>query len=150
MATATITQEAIESRPMRAFTTADVLAGHAIFTLVSKKTGARFTYRVTEREFDDGRVVHFASVLTHTDGDGYAYLGMIDAAGFRRTKNSKIGQSAPSFLAFAWMWKLLEAKQNLLAAAEVWHVGSCLKCGRALTVPESIESGYGPICARKS
>jgi hypothetical protein len=29
---------------------------------------------------------------------------------------------------------------------ELWHEGRCGKCGRALTVPESIESGLGPVC----
>ncbi|MGQ4872128.1 MAG: DUF6011 domain-containing protein, partial [Candidatus Thorarchaeota archaeon] len=26
----------------------------------------------------------------------------------------------------------------------IWHEGKCGRCGRRLTVPESIESGYGP------
>lgn len=29
---------------------------------------------------------------------------------------------------------------------EVWHEGRCGRCGRALTVPESIASGIGPVC----
>jgi hypothetical protein len=29
----------------------------------------------------------------------------------------------------------------------VWHEGRCGRCGRKLTVPESIESGFGPECA---
>jgi hypothetical protein len=29
---------------------------------------------------------------------------------------------------------------------EVWHEGRCGRCGRALTVPESVERGIGPEC----
>jgi hypothetical protein len=30
----------------------------------------------------------------------------------------------------------------------VWHEGSCARCGKKLTVPESIESGFGPECVK--
>ena len=30
---------------------------------------------------------------------------------------------------------------------QVWHEGRCGKCGRKLTVPESLTSGLGPECA---
>ena len=29
----------------------------------------------------------------------------------------------------------------------VFHDGKCGRCGRKLTVPESIQSGLGPVCA---
>jgi hypothetical protein len=35
----------------------------------------------------------------------------------------------------------------LPAGVEVWHEGHCMRCGRALTVPESISTGLGPVCA---
>jgi hypothetical protein len=37
---------------------------------------------------------------------------------------------------------------DLPESLEIWHEGSCLRCGRKLTVPESIESGYGPECIK--
>jgi hypothetical protein len=30
---------------------------------------------------------------------------------------------------------------------KIWHRGFCAKCGKALTVPESILTGVGPDCA---
>jgi len=30
----------------------------------------------------------------------------------------------------------------------VFHEGACGRCGRTLTVPESIASGFGPECIR--
>lgn len=34
----------------------------------------------------------------------------------------------------------------LPAGVEFWHQGTCARCGRSLTVPESIASGLGPEC----
>lgn len=34
----------------------------------------------------------------------------------------------------------------LPASVEFWHQGTCARCGRSLTVPESIASGLGPEC----
>lgn len=36
---------------------------------------------------------------------------------------------------------------DALDRVEVWHEGSCGRCGRKLTVPSSIETGLGPECA---
>lgn len=36
-----------------------------------------------------------------------------------------------------------------LPECEVWHEGRCGRCGRKLTVPESIETGIGPDCAKR-
>lgn len=35
-----------------------------------------------------------------------------------------------------------------LLCVEIWHEGKCGRCGRQLTVPESIESGFGPECVK--
>ena len=55
---------------------------------------------------------------------------------------------APSAVAFGWVW---ERRQRLDALpCEVWHEGRCGKCGRVLTVPESLILGLGPECAQMS
>jgi hypothetical protein len=38
-------------------------------------------------------------------------------------------------------------REGILGATlEFWHEGRCGRCGRRLTVPDSIASGYGPEC----
>ena len=37
---------------------------------------------------------------------------------------------------------------NLPPALEVWHEGRCGRCGRKLTTPQSVETGFGPVCAQ--
>jgi hypothetical protein len=66
-------------------TAADATAGNATLTLSSKKTGARYTFKVkAPRANDDGR--RFVSLLTGPDNTGdYSYLGMLTTAGeFKR------------------------------------------------------------------
>ena len=37
---------------------------------------------------------------------------------------------------------------NLPDFIEIYHDGRCGKCGRQLTVPASIETGFGPECVK--
>lgn len=123
-----------------------VLAGKARFTVVSKKTGTRFTYKVTAKK--DGP--HFVAVLTGSNNESdYTYLGTIfEGKTYKHGRKSPIGPEAPSAKAFAWFWAML-SKGALPEACEVHHEGRCCRCARALTVPESILSGIGPECAGK-
>lgn len=148
------------------------LAGNARITLVSTKTGARFTYRISAPRDDKGADVRFVALLNGSDNESsFAYLGTVflaervaiggnafgrvygkipaKAPKFVHGKKSKIGESAPSARAFSWAWSFL-SRGELPPGAEVWHEGRCGCCGRALTVPESIASGIGPVCAEKS
>ncbi len=125
-----------------------VLAGNAIFTVVSKKTGTRFTYRVRIRETVGRPPIWFVSLLTGPDNtSNYTYIGQIvfNGRSFVHGSKSTISYDAPSVKAFEWVWKVSGNHEAL----EVWHVGKCGKCCRALTDPESIASGLGPICAAK-
>ena len=49
--------------------------------------------------------------------------------------------------AFPWLWNMLAEGCPLPASIEVWHEGCCARCAKRLTVPASIEMGYGPDCA---
>jgi hypothetical protein len=128
-----------------------VLAGNATFTLRSRKTGTRFTYRV--RRSDDGRI-HFVSVLTGSDNEhSYSYFGYIrhSVAGptfFYGNAKARITRDAPSCRAFEWTFAHL-IRDTIPDSLEIWHEGRCGRCGRKLTVPESIETGFGPECAGK-
>lgn len=136
-----------------------MMAGNAYFTLRSKTTQTRFTFRVSKSKPDSTKSaktpVWFVSVLTGTDNqDSYTYMGVMDADGkFRFTAKSKVTGQAPSGKAFDWFAKTLTTALvtfgSLPAGLEFWHEGRCGRCGRALTVPESVERGIGPECATK-
>jgi len=133
-------------------------AGKATVTLVSKKTGNRFTYRVvtptdrtTGEPANDGTLM--VSVLTNPDNvRGYTWLGRISReiffVGRKNPRAGEISRDAPSARAFDWTWRML-LRDMLPSDLEVWHEGRCGRCGRKLTVPQSVSRGFGPECAEK-
>lgn len=128
-----------------------LLAGNAHVTFQSRKTGVRFTYRVTlaeARQGDTRPPPHFVSVLTGSNNDGdYTYLGCIfSRSTYVHGKKSRIASDAPSAVAFMWVWKTL-ISGRMHPELAVWHEGRCGACNRRLTDPASISSGLGPICA---
>ena len=75
-----------------------MLAGKAHVTFQSRKTGIRFTYRITLAEPRPGDVrsrLHFVAVLTGPDNGGsYEYLGTIyDRRAYAHGRKSRIGRS---------------------------------------------------------
>lgn len=128
-------------------------AGNAHFTIVNPERGTRYTFRVRKGEGE--RAPWFVSVLTGPDnGRSYQYLGHIfwdTPQRFHHGRKSRIGRDAPSARCFAWFWTHLchhiAAGDSDLDRVEFWHEGRCGRCGRRLTVPESIETGIGPVCA---
>lgn len=123
-------------------------AGRATLTVVSKRSDARYTVRVTAPKDETDGVLRFVSVLA---GEDYRYLGLIPdirRPALRLTGKSHYGRDAAPVRAVAFLCErvLAHPEAPLPADLEVWHEGRCGKCGRPLTVPESIERGIGPEC----
>lgn len=120
------------------------LAGKATFTLVSKRSGARFTYRVVKGK-PNPRYPEPKWFVKALQGSDYVYLGTIDAQGrWQHGGKSPIGPSATVSKAFGFFWTHPDHPD-----LEVWHEGQCGCCGKPLTTPESIAVGLGPVCAAK-
>ncbi len=125
-----------------------ITGGKAFFTIVSSDTGDRYTFRVSQKENDDGSMSpFFVSILTGPDNwSNYRYLGTISNSGrYSHGKKSKISHDAPSARCINWLTMNLR-DETQLARIEFWHEGRCGVCGRKLTVPESVEKGIGPVC----
>lgn len=123
------------------------LAGNARFTVVSNRTGTRFTFRV--RQTQEGNP-WFVSVLTGGDNTSdYTYLGTLFQDGaYRHGRKSTISATAPSAKAADWFFNKALRDPEAMAQCTVYHEGRCGRCGRVLTVPSSIASGIGPECAK--
>lgn len=121
-----------------------MLAGNATLTFVSKRTGTRYTYKVRKPEKDSP---HFVKVLIGSNNESdYMFIGTIfDGKTFRPGRNSN--PEAKNIKAFSWVWKRLIAGQ-FPCEVEIYHEGRCGCCGRKLTTPESITSGFGPKCRK--
>lgn len=125
-----------------------VTAGNARITLRSKLSGTRFSYRVSACEDKPG--LFFVSLLVAPDNEnGYQPIAHIKENSFRKNSKAQISEGAPAFMAFEFFWRWLLEKKAIHTNLEVWHEGRCGRCGRTLTVPESIERGIGPECAGK-
>ena len=83
-----------------------ILAGNAVFTLRSVKTGTRYTYVVSK---DDEKPLWFVGCLTGPDNTSdYTYLGGIRGGRFSLTAKSKMKIDSLPVKAFNWTWNHLE------------------------------------------
>ena len=128
-----------------------ITAGHAIFT-VESKTGQWYTYRVTHSEGSEQfPPAWFVSVLTGPENTSdYTYLGMLDAetGAVKLTRKSRYSEDALPVKVVRWALGVLWRNEGLPEGYKVHHCGRCGRCGRALTVPSSVESGFGPECVK--
>jgi hypothetical protein len=140
-----------------------VTAGRAIFTVEVPGETARvhgkphYTYQVrlkpAKGNYPD---TYFVSVLTGPDNNSnYSYLGILNPqTGIVRT-TAKSKFQADSFTVrllnrvLSRLW-VDDAASIAAAGFDMHHEGRCGRCGRRLTVPESIETGLGPECAGRA
>ena len=124
-----------------------ILAGNAIVTLQSAATGKHFTYKVSRKK--NGESVWFLSVLTGPGPDTFSFAAVISNDGsIRLSRNSQFSADAVSIKGWIWFWsRLISGRQT--DGVLCYHEGRCGACNRRLTVPDSIRSGIGPVCATK-
>ncbi len=127
-----------------------MLGGKATLTLQGLRD--RYTYRVTRSDPDQaGRSVLFVALLTGPDNQSdYTYMGLLEelTGQIRLTRKSRYTDQSQPVVALRWACKRIWAGRSI-APASIYHIGACGRCGRALTVPSSIASGFGPECLGK-
>lgn len=129
-----------------------ILAGNAIFT-IQNPAGERYTFKIVKKPASDRfKLTYFVKLLTGSDNtNDYTYLGLLNPVSLVAypTKASKIQSNALVFKVLDWVLKLIREGKNVPDGYVCCHEGRCGRCGRLLTVPESVASGIGPECARK-
>lgn len=152
-----------------------ITAGRSILTVRSHRTQERYTFRFRRPDPEPGKNRPiWVSILGGPHGPFinremggldhdprhdqsehriWAFLGTIwleegRPGRFNPGKTSKVPETDKSMYAAAWIARMLtHSPDHLMEEADWWHEGRCGRCGRRLTVPESIESGFGPECA---
>ena len=150
-----------------------VLAGKATFTVEVPATFVEarrllgdvyhphYTYRVERVEMADradpkkSNEYYFVKTLRGPDNtDDYVYVGVLHPGlgTVRLTAKSAFPADATRVTVLnRVLTRVFAGEGDVITAAgwDVHHEGHCGRCGRLLTVPESIKSGIGPECAKK-
>lgn len=116
-----------------------MLAGNSTFTVQNPETDMRYTFKVVQPH---PTRPHFVKLLTMPDH----FFPIATIFNHKTLRLAKFRRETAAYKAFAWLWRNAD---DLPAPAEFYHEGRCGKCGRKLTVPESIKSGIGPVCAER-
>lgn len=120
-----------------------VLAGNATLTLQGRDK--RFTFKIEKNKKVGGAALFWVYVLAGPNNEtDYRFLGGITPTKFYVSDRSTIKDGADSAKAFGWFWRHPEDSKVV-----VLHSGTCGRCGRPLTTPESIRTGLGPVCGRR-
>lgn len=121
-----------------------VMGGNALFT-VRLLNGKHYTYKVLQ----NSKQPEFFNV-------SYLY-GPDNTSNYKQFGYIKIENGSPVFYRksvhdHAEVFDIIFLDLSIglqTPGVEIYHSGRCCRCGRILTVPESIVSGIGPECAFK-
>ena len=106
---------------------------HRTFQIRTQKPDAKFA--AGER---------ILSLLTGPNNESdYQGLGFVKADGrvilWKKNRTPHIGS----------LVKVLQFPEHYMGLGCTYHIeGTCRRCNRTLTTPESVESGIGPVCAQ--
>jgi len=127
----------------------DLFAGKTTFTVSNNKK--HYTFQINKiGEYNR----YIVKVLTGPDNsNSYTYLGMLWDKSIKPvtlTAKSKFNKDSTPYKAFVYAQGVLSGSIKLAESFSILPSGTCFKCGRKLTTPESIETGYGPVCGGRA
>ncbi len=131
-----------------------ILAGEAIFT-IQEPDGSHHTCKIEHVPAGDRWPdAYFVKLLTGSNNQrDYSYFGKLDKFTGQVRTTAKSARFAGSrallllnrVLARIWSDDHVAFERH---GYRVHHEGYCGRCGKLLTVPTSVASGYGPECTR--
>lgn len=150
----------MESNSVINVSTQFILAGEAIFTL-SNGRGEHETFKVyrAKPNAQFPTQAYFAKVLTGPDNSNdYMYLGQVIPPTLidpnprvKLTTRSTCREDSRSIKALRFslraIWQVEAGTYTLPPGYTIKHADRCGKCGRPLTTPTSLSTGFGEECA---
>jgi hypothetical protein len=125
--------------------------GNAYFTVSGPKGHFTFRIRAPKSIAKQGRKVLFCHAMTGSDNEShYSYLGIMRDGQIHLTNKSKFGPMDQRLEVVNWALRQVLHGRELPEGYAIQHEGRCCVCARKLTNPESISSGIGPECAKRS
>lgn len=117
-------------------------------TVVNDATGKRVTLRFRRPKGFDKTVL--VDVMTGSDNEtSFKFVGSVPLVGdltYTESKWAKAPQEKAELARTILNWTFGAVKAGNLKTVRVLHEAVCARCGRKLTVPESIDSFMGPEC----
>lgn len=129
-----------------------VTGGNATFTLYSTKLDKRYTYKIRIDSKCEDRF--YAYVLYGQDNcsdyrfTGFFYKDNFTLRASKFDRDDAIYTSDDRFKMLGCFLQILCTEEELPETCIFYPSGKCARCGRMLTTPESIESGFGPECIK--
>jgi hypothetical protein len=122
----------------------DIAKHNGMVTVHNPATGNHRTFKISTRQSGDLKDKRIVSLLTGPDRENYKNwcgFAFVNEDGsvkvWNRFKNTVYAKYA----------RMLKSPEVYIAlGAEFMVEGRCRKCNRALTHPESIQTGIGPVC----
>jgi len=132
-----------------AFTQA-ALAGRAELTIQNPVTGQHVKLKMKQKKdriTKKPSTLYFVDVAISNDEEkGYRKAGVFFSDTRRWIPNKQMVRGDRFWTIVNFLMQSIEQPQNLENTV-ILHSGHCLRCGRKLTHPESIQSGLGPECS---
>lgn len=116
-------------------------AGKAEFTILNKDTHNRITLQFKKKQDAD---LYFVMVK---DGDKRFAGTIFNKNWFNRGHKSQFAADSKEIKIIQWFVRN-QNKLDHYNSVELYHNNRCAKCGKKLTVPESISVGLGAECAK--
>lgn len=125
--------------------------GNGKFTLHNTNNGKHKTYCMKQPEKVKDKGLSFVSILYGPENvNDYAFCGTIklNRLSYKISAKSRYGRNSVNQKTISWLLLRIHQNKPLPSNMKFYHEGSCCRCGRTLTTPESIKGGIGPTCAR--
>lgn len=124
-------------------------------TIVNDTSGNRVTLRFRKPK---GFTSVLVDVMTGSDNEAaYSFAGSLRGTSLRLSPKSKCPDAKAKMAKAIVDWTFARVasgaeltgtkKDGTPFVVRCLHEGRCACCGRKLTVPESIDTGIGPVCA---
>ena len=128
----------------------DLFAGKTKFTISNEKD-QHYTFKV--KQIKDTHRYMVLLLTGPNNSNDFTYLGMLWDESVRPvslTQKSKFNKDSTPYKVFCYAQSVLANKNTLPEGYSILPSGTCFKCGRELTTPESIRTGYGPVCGGRN
>lgn len=123
------------------------------YTIHSARTGQHRTFEIKtirRGNLKGKRVIGLLCGPVHDDSSSYTKFGFVTDQGIFVWRRFKDDSSYAKMAKMVWNMLTNPDHQLFKMGYTIEQSLNCVCCNRELTYPESIDKGYGPVCAKKN